>query len=397
MEQSTALAPFNIQELATTVQSLPDVFTDAQMRSERAVAAANSLLEQAKNGMNDELDLQMVEFIKKARTTGELINKNRTPGTQLFQIITKSFTALESGIKDSIAGIEKQRNIYATWKAQEAKKREEEARKKAAIEREKSELAAEIEKQYRQAFVNYLQTKKRNILSVLESMSLATVNEASRHLHGFDESFTKEILSSFSVSVFPVYTDNQSIDTIKKEVFFSLLPNMQSHYANEIASAKRDAIDKIPSKKAELEALDKSNAVERQRMEQEAARRRKDEEDRLAQEAAAAAKKAEDEAAAKAQAGAMNAAFDAMASAGDVTVPKGKEEYEIVVTHQQGYAEMFAMWFTKEGVKQSLDQLEKVTMKKIRGYFEDLATKSGEKMESKFFRYEINFKTRVTR
>ncbi len=65
----------------------------------------------------------------------------------------------------------------------------------------------------------------------------------------------------------------------------------------------------------------------------------------------------------------MNAMFEATAAVGDASVPKGKEEYEIVVLHQQAYAEMFAMWFTKEGYKLPMDQLEKVTLKKVRNHF----------------------------
>ncbi len=105
--------------------------------------------------------------------------------------------------------------------------------------------------------------------------------------------------------------------------------------------------------------------MEKERLQQEADRRKKEEEDRLAQQAADESKKAQDEAEAKAQAGAMNAMFEATAAVGDASVPKGKEEYVIAVLHQQAYAEMFAMWFTKEGYKPLLmDQLEKVTLKK---------------------------------
>ncbi len=107
----------------------------------------------------------------------------------MFQAITKSFTALEGNIKTCIEGIEKQRNGYATLKAQEAKKREAEAARKAAIEKEKAEVSADIERQVRQAYVELSGNKEKNILSILESMTLSTVDEASRHIRGLDESF----------------------------------------------------------------------------------------------------------------------------------------------------------------------------------------------------------------
>jgi hypothetical protein len=92
----------------------------------------------------------------------------------------------------------------------------------------------------------------------------------------------------------------------------------------------------------------------------------------------------------------MNTMFDMEQVSSGSSVPKGKPTYEITVTHQKGYSEMFALWFAKEGGIMELDKLEKVTLERIRKYFEKLAAE-GEKMDSKYIKYRETFSTSVRR
>ncbi len=92
-------------------------------------------------------------------------------------------------------------------------------------------------------------------------------------------------MKGFNVTAFPVHMDNVTLDAIKYSIITALFPQMAPHYKTELSAAKREALDKIPSKISELKAMEQAGAAEKERLQQEADRRKKEEEDRLAQQA----------------------------------------------------------------------------------------------------------------
>lgn len=443
MENTTELAPFNPKELGAQIKDLPAVYIKVSDRANKAKMAAQDLMDRIeKEGVTDQIAEDITAHIKKAKATIKQVKEERTPYTQIMTMVSKSFTQIEADIKDSNDKLMKFLNDYAAKKAEEERKREEEARIKAEKEKELIDVEAELEEGLKRSFAELLANKKTYLNSVLEDMSLAVQDSAQSILKGFDEALPVKELKWPLIS--PKHTTEDQIKEIKKRVGNSLAAVMKKKYTMEIADVKKELLDKVPSKVAELQEekrladeaaeqariaaeaeakrqkeLAEAKEEERKKLEAkqakeraeeakkqaelkkkqdelaaEQAKRKAEEEERLAKEKAEAQKKAEQEAQAKRDAGDMNAMFQVEQVKSDTSVPKGKVVYNITVTHQNGYRDMFALWFAKEGASMEMDKLESMTLKRVREYFEKLAA-NGEKIESKFVKYKEGYSATV--
>ena len=72
--------------------------------------------------------------------------------------------------------------------------------------------------------------------------------------------------------------------------------------------------------------------------------------------------------------------------------PEVRQSIEIAVVHMTGWVELFQFWFQRAGAKMSLEDAEKMTFEKLKKFAEkaakDTATVKGERIESKFLKYD---------
>ena len=68
------------------------------------------------------------------------------------------------------------------------------------------------------------------------------------------------------------------------------------------------------------------------------------------------------------------------------TPTKAKIKKKIQVTNPQGFMQVYQMWFMREGINMSMEDLEKIHKKMI-SYCEKIANKDGERIQSAFVRY----------
>lgn len=439
------LAPFNMKELAEYMESTPEIYTDIKTRFDKAKSVVDDLMVRAMEGVDEELAEEIGSTIKKLRNTGDLFNKKRTPITQMFTAVSKSFTSIEADLKGMNVKLQTILNDYAAQQEAERKKKEAEAAKKAAAEKEKAELEAELERGVQTSFTNLLALKKTYLNSVLEDTDLTIISDSTNAIKNFSEVLPAKELKWPIIS--PSYTSEDDVKAIKKEIITKIMPGLKEEYTTEIASAKKETLDKMPSKRAELEeakrlsdeaarqakeAAEKeakrqadiaaANAAQKKKLEAQAIKdreeeakkaaelkaqqdalaaeqkKRKEEEDkRLADKAKEDAEKAAANAKAKSDAAAMNSDFEVMQAGSGVAVPKGKKVYVIEIKHQKAFTELFALWFSREGGDMMLDELERVTLGRIKTYFEKQATDNGEQIESKYFVYKESFKASIRR
>lgn len=103
---------------------------------------------------------------------------------------------------------------------------------------------------------------------------------------------------------------------------------------------------------------------------------------------------AKQEAALKAQQSSIGSLF--MEAAASIAPPptNAKVKEKIVVLHQQGYLEIFQMWWINEGQTLPVEELEKI-FKKMITYCEKQANGKDQKhIESKYIRYEADVKAK---
>ena len=183
--------------------------------------------------------------------------------------------------------------------------------------------------------------------------------------------------------------DAETRKAVKNEVAIQKKKDFAERYCFEIEGTKQDLIDKLPSLRKQLEEQEKlrrTNAAEAARMEEErkqreAEERKKQEEERKHREEEAKAKAEAEKAAAEVQ-----AAFDFSAASMSPTPTKAKVKKKIRITNPQGFMQVYQMWFMREGINMSMEELEKAHKKMIT-YCEKVVNKDGEQIQSAFVKY----------
>lgn len=183
--------------------------------------------------------------------------------------------------------------------------------------------------------------------------------------------------------------DAETRKAIKGEIAMQKKKDFTERYRFEIEGTKQDLIDKLPSLRKQLEEqeeLRRTNAAEAARLEEEskqreAEARKKQEEERKRREEEAKAKAEAEKAAAEVQ-----AAFDFSAANMSPTPTKAKVKKKIQVTNPQGFMQVYQMWFMREGINMSMEDLEKIHKKMIT-FCEKIANKDEEQIQSAFVKY----------
>ena len=285
----------NITRQIATLKSDTENAVQANRKSyEACVQAGESLLSDiSASGMNDALDEKAAEFIKKAKLTEKAMTEKRKGVTQVFDIVRKGFTMMESLISakntDSVVyKIQEKRNEYAAYKLEQQKKAEQERLRQERIKEAKIKLKTDtIDK------LNNLLTEHSSaaINSLNNTFSLLTLDNKDEVKKRIIECSDVLDLGHLFVNNKPSYSseieENDAKDIMNgayKEISASLLAS----YKQTVASTRDELLMKFDSKIAELIEIKKAEE-ERKRKEEEVRkaeeeRKRKEEEARKAAE-----------------------------------------------------------------------------------------------------------------
>ena len=387
-----------VEEFNQIMQSAPATL----QRNQASVSACNqtgqALLDtiEAEEGISsDELDATVSEYLEKTKITVENMNKRRKPLTQLLATVSKSFTSLESAIDiKSVTTIpyklQQARNKYAAKKLEEQKKREAEARRIQLTENEKAQYKADITLLLDTTYANYVSRHIKALSGMYDHATLASYNDVCRQIKEANVTFNWTDFANNVKDTFQTfYMDAATRTGIKNELASIKKVEYTKRYSFELEDLKQSLIDRLPSLRKQLEEqeeLRRTNAVEAARQEEQRRKEqqeqlRKQEEDRKRREAEAKAKAEAEKAAAEVQ-----AAFDFSAASMPSTPTKAKVKKKIQITNPQGFLQVYQMWFTREGINMSMEDLEKVHKKMIT-YCEKVVNKDGEEIKSAFVKY----------
>ena len=387
-----------VEEFNQIMQSAPATL----QRNQASVSACNqtgqALLDtiEAEEGISsDELDATVSEYLEKTKITVENMNKRRKPLTQLLATVSKSFTSLESAIDiKSVTTIpyklQQARNKYAAKKLEEQKKREAEARRIQLTENEKAQYKADITLLLDTTYANYVSRHIKALSGMYDHATLASYNDVCRQIKEANVTFNWTDFANNVKDTFQTfYMDAATRTGIKNELASIKKVEYTKRYSFELEDLKQSLIDRLPSLRKQLEEqeeLRRTNAVEAARQEEQRRKEqqeqlRKQEEERKRREAEAKAKAESEKAAAEVQ-----AAFDFSAASMPSTPTKAKVKKKIQITNPQGFLQVYQMWFTREGINMSMEDLEKVHKKMIT-YCEKVVNKDGEEIKSAFVKY----------
>lgn len=369
------------ENIAQIVQAAPQSYEDNAMSHDKCVDAGNrilSLIEQNNGQMNDELDQQASVFIEKARKTVRKMNERRAPVTKLFDEVRTAFTSIENDIDPSKANtighkLQQYRNGYAAQKREEEARRlrEEQQRQQAKQERERYRI--DVSDDLRYQFDDYLNNNIKMLHSVDESITLDNFEQMSDVIRKFSAELPQSWIDDLHAKVkMPMSITLPEAKSIEAEVKQSLVNTFAGKYMSEIENVKMLIIDKLPSKRSNLERIAQSDKEEAERIKAMMQQKEKEEAARLEQERLAREQKEKKEAESKRQAVEMGGLFAQASVMGEQS--KVKVTAKIKLLNPEGILPIITMWWSKEGCNLTVEELMKMFKKQIT-YCEKLANK----------------------
>lgn len=424
-----------------------------QDRSAKALVVCESILNQwqVANSISDpamkaaalaEVDGRSNKFLANCGVANKEMKESRKAITQLMDTIKAMFTEEENKLDVTKGGrpaeIQRQRNTYVSWLAAERTRVEKEAADRANKSKEEAEIRSHITSYISKKLLGFLSDRKEKTYAAFNGITLENFAEKKDKLQKMDCTFpVKQLDFQFgrdyaNDTTFCIYHD-----TAEKEAIWNAVHQVYNwdefyvDYNLQILALKQELIDKLPSKKEELEeaaryrlhviaeqkereermaaeknakakkllaeenerknreaaeALERAAKEKADREEADRIRLEKEKQDQLnaAQEKEELAKQAE-------QAAALFNQSEEISSLN--AAPDARSGYSITVLHKAGWVELVTFWYQREGVdgKTSLDDFDKKTFKQIKTFAEKMA-KAGEKIESKYLKYETEHK-----
>lgn len=379
------------ENLSIIIQSGPESYSANVRSSQRCTEAGQALLDEIEaHGMTDELDQRIALHIEKARKTVKAMNERRAPVTKLFDQVRAEFTVLENGINPTQAGtipyqLQQHRNRYAALKREEEERRRQAELAAQELTRAKVAYRVAVDEDYRRSFNARVSTAINELSQLNTSVTLDNYQAAFDTLSGYGTTLPADWCPPSSVRL-PFNLSPDEAGTIRTEVLDRLRPQFIKQYEFEVDNYRRELLDKLPSKKAELERMAAvADTAEAARLQAEIAQREAAEAARKEQERHAA----EEEARHKAEldkAGAEMAGLFDMAKTGQAYQPKAKVTKKITVREPAGILAILTLWWQREGCNLPVEELTKTFRKQIT-WCERLANKDGILVESAAVEY----------
>ena len=378
---NNGLAMVKAENIQAIVQAAPQSYSDNKASRDRCVSFGQDLLGAIKaHGMDDELDRQAASFIDKARRTVKVMNERRSPVTKLFDEVRSAFTTLENDIDPSKGGtvgyeLQQLRNQYAAKKRAEEERRlrEEMARRQAEEARRK--FRADVEDDFKRKFQDYVNTMLNQITQIDNAVTLENYDSSLAELRNIkaeaDKGLSAQWMGSLHTSL--LIPLGVKVAEIENELKHTLYKQFNDQYAAEVGDTVNDAIDRLPSKKANLERMAQANAEEAARIKAEMEARQKAAAERAAKERAEREAEERRKAELERKAAEMTSLFDGQAAV-SAYQPKTKVTKKINLLNPDGIMPIISLWWSKEGCTLSVDELAKMFKKQIT-FCEKLANK----------------------
>ena len=368
---SQELAIIKQENIQTIVSAAPQSYQDNQISRERCITAGQTILAAIQQGgMTDDLDQKAAEFIEKARKTVNKMNERRSPVTRLFDSIKSEFTKMENDINPNKADtipykLQQLRNQYAAKKrAEEEERRRREAERQQA-EQARAKMKQDIEDDFKAQFYARLNQANNGLTAIDNCVTLENYDVSVKAIRDVQTTLPVDFFENLHTTMrIPVGVTIEEIQNAEKETKERLMEFFTGTYEYQIQVARDYILDRLPSKKANLERIAQASAEEaarlkaemeaRQRREaelQETERRRKEEEEQ--QKAELARQQVE-----------IGGLFNSQAAVQDYQ-PKTKVSKKIEVLNPEGIMPILIMWWNKEGSKMSVEELTKIFKKQI--------------------------------
>ncbi|MCU6767386.1 hypothetical protein OCV73_00215 [Barnesiella propionica] len=360
------------ENVAIIVQSAPQAYEDNLISHDRCLNACRELLDAInQKGMNGDLDQQAAFFIERAKKTVRKMNEKRSPCTKLFDEIRATFTAMENDVdpskKDSLPyKLQQYRNAYAAKKLEEAERKRREEERRVRIEIACNTYRLNCEEDYKQSFNRTLNAAINEMMSYNNSITLDNYEAQKQAIEQFNVLLSDDWIQNVTSSVIlPAELSADELRSIRQSVLNELFPKFKEQYKFEMESNRDDYLDRLPSKKRELETIAKKTAEEAEKLKAELVAREAQEAGRREAERKQKAEQERLEVQMKKQTVEMDGLFGVAQTSILQYQPKTSVKNKIIPLDIDAFPEIFMMWWTHEGITLSVEELSKIFKKQI--------------------------------
>ena len=362
------------ENIQTIVQMTPENHQLNVQSHDKCISYGQQLLARIQQqGMTDELDQQAAKYIDAARKTVAKMNDRRSPLTKLFDQIRSEFTRLEGDIDPTKAGtlpnqLQQLRNKFAAQKREEEERRRREEQLRQQHEAALKQLRGDLDTDYRLQLSDAVSRQCNDMGRLYESVTLDNHIIVEGQFKGWDCRLSTAGIQTRVTK--PYLLTQEEYNSIVQDVWESISSELQETYAAELAKYRDSCLDRLPSKKQELERAAQASAEEAERIRREMEERDRAEAARQEAERKEAERKQREAAELKKQQTEMGSLFDQQAVAASTPVvegytPKTSVKKKLVPLAPEAFTEIFSMWWVEEGCKLSIDDLAKMFKKQI--------------------------------
>lgn len=372
------IKPENIQ---TIMQAAPQSYNDNKTSHDRCLSFGQNILHAIQQqGMNDDLDRQAAVFIDKARRTVKVMNERRSPVTKLFDEVRTAFTTIENEIDPAKSGtipyqLQQLRNQYAAKKRAEEEKRQREEMARRQAEEAARRFRMDVEDDFKRKFQDYVNTTLNQITQIDNAVTLENYDASLLTLRKIkaevDKGLSAEWMGGLHTSLrIPL---GVKVADIENELKHTLYKQFNDQYVAEVGDTVNYTIDRLPSKRANLEKIAQANAEEAARIKAEMEARQRAEAERMEKERLDREAEEKRKTELERKTAEMTSLFDSQAAASTYQ-PKTKVTKKINLLNPEGIMPVISLWWSKEGCTLSVEELAKMFKKQI-AFCEKIANK----------------------
>lgn len=363
------------------VMMAPGSYSDNLISHDKCNEAGESLLAaiEAAGGMTDELDRQAAVFIEKARNTVKRMNERRSPVTKLFDDVRKAFTALENGIdplkQDTVAyRLQQLRNRFAAMKRAEAEERRRRELERRQDEELRRRLREDISDDLKRQFIAHLDAAYNRLKAVDDGLTLENYDVSLDILCQFPVELEDAFLDGLHTCIrIPAGVGGDEFREAEAEVKEGLCDQFRKQYSFDVQDTRDYILDRLPSRRKELERIAAAGVEEAERMREELEARRVKE--AVAEEDERSRKEAEERRRRELERRqAETVGLFAQQAAVQQYQPKVKVSKKIELLNAEGVMPVLSMWWSREGSRLSVEELTRMFKKQLT-FCEKLANK----------------------
>ncbi len=370
--QNGEITIFEPQNVGTIAQIAPQAYNENNLSHDRCLQFGQELLNRANTeGMSDALDQEIATFIDRARKTVKKMNVKRSAVTQLFDSIRSAYTTLENEVDPSKKGtipaqLQDFRNKYAAKKREEFEAEQRRKQMEQAKAMAKSNYAYDVEEEFMRQFNALIVSTCNRIIELDKSLTLENYDIVADGVKNTSDQLPAEWYNALRPHVMlPSVLSPDEARSIASEVKQKLQHRFTEQYSFEISTKRDEVLDRLPSKRKELERIAQASAQEAARIKaQIEERERKEAEQREKERAEREAKEK-----AAAELAAQKQEMDGLFGAAEIQVnqyqPKTSVKKRLNVLNSEGFMQVVGMWWAQLGCTLSVAELEKIFSKQL--------------------------------